>query len=263
MLNKILVTSGVVLLIACGPSPEEKRQEVERVAAVTCAIMSETRNMDASVRVEKMNEAREKIGGQPYLRGDDVIKEAFEHGLCQELVLNETFDESIEPIRDAIREQRRIVEEQLRVAAEKRAEEKRLKVAKRREADRIAAEKQRIADSKPSVKEEFHPFSKVLRSRTHYQANNDGGKKHGLEERFYEDGRPSSSTNYKDGEIDGLSLEWLGDQVVWRFNWKDGKQHGLSEYFNYKGDFTRAECYDNGKLIRIVYEKITSCADVK
>jgi antitoxin component YwqK of YwqJK toxin-antitoxin module len=264
MLNKILITSGVVLLISCGPSPEEKRQEAERVAAVTCAIMSETRNMDASVRVEKMNEAREKIGGQPYLRGDEVIKEAFEYGLCQELVLNENFDESIQPIRDEKREQIRIVEEQLRVEAEKRAEGRRLKEAKRREEDRKAAEKQRIADSKPSVKEEFHFGTKVLRKRTHYQAKNDGGKKHGLEEQFYDDGRPSSSMNYKDGERDGLELSWFGNRVHWRLNWKDGKKHGLSEYIDYKtGEFESAECYDNGRLIRTVYEKITSCTDVK
>ena len=32
--------------------------------------------------------AREKIGGEPFLRGDDAIKEAFEYGLCEELVLN-------------------------------------------------------------------------------------------------------------------------------------------------------------------------------
>ena len=108
MTNKILIILSLVLLASCGPSAEEKRQveieqqriekeaseklaqeKADRVAAVTCSIMSETRNMDGAVRVEKMNEAREKIGEQPFLRGDDAIKEAFEYGLCQELVLND------------------------------------------------------------------------------------------------------------------------------------------------------------------------------
>ena len=57
-MNKILLILCLVLLTSCSPSQEEK----EKVAAVTCAIMSETRNMDAAVRVEKMNEARDKIG---------------------------------------------------------------------------------------------------------------------------------------------------------------------------------------------------------
>jgi len=91
-MNKLILILGSVLIISgCGPSQEER----EKVAAVTCSIMGETRNMDAAVRVEKMNEARDKIGGEPFLRGDDAIKEALEFGLCQELVLNEIYDESL------------------------------------------------------------------------------------------------------------------------------------------------------------------------
>ena len=43
--------------------------------------MSETRNMDAAIRVREMNEARVKIGGEPFLKGDDAIKESFETAL--------------------------------------------------------------------------------------------------------------------------------------------------------------------------------------
>ena len=140
---RLLAIPWLVLLASCGPSQEEK----ENVALITCSIMSETRNMDAAVRVREMNEAREKIGGEPFLRGDDAIKEAFEWGLCQELVLNETYDESLQTLKDT-----------------------------KRERERIAAEKQRIADSKPSVKEEFYSNGKLWR-RTNYQSKNDGGKK--------------------------------------------------------------------------------------
>ena len=73
-MNKILIILSLVLLASCGLSQEEKTN----IAAVTCSIMGETRNIDAAVRVEKMNDAREKIGGEPFLRGDDAIQEAFE-----------------------------------------------------------------------------------------------------------------------------------------------------------------------------------------
>ena len=69
-MKNYLVIFLTLTLIACGPSQEEK----EKIAAVSCAVMSETRNMDAAIRVEKINEARDKIGGEPFLRGDDAIK---------------------------------------------------------------------------------------------------------------------------------------------------------------------------------------------
>ena len=72
-MNKTLIILSLVLLASCGPSQKDKN-----IAAVTCSIMSETRNMDAAVRVREMNDAREKIGGEPFLRGDDAIQEAFE-----------------------------------------------------------------------------------------------------------------------------------------------------------------------------------------
>ena len=50
--------------------------------------MGETRNMDGAVRVRAMNDAREKIGGEAFLSGDDKIKESFELGLCETLVVD-------------------------------------------------------------------------------------------------------------------------------------------------------------------------------
>ena len=41
-----------LLLTGCGQSQDEK----EKIASVSCAIMSESRNMDASIRVEKIND---------------------------------------------------------------------------------------------------------------------------------------------------------------------------------------------------------------
>ena len=256
-MNKILIILSLVLLTSCGPSAEEKRQvEMEqqrieqeaseklaqekayRIAAVTCSIMSETRNMDAAIRVEKMNDAREKISGEPFLRGDDAIQEAFEWGLCQELVLNESYDETLQPLKDAKRERERVAAEKLaeenrisaekraeeqRIAAEKRAEEQRIAREKRAEENRIAEEKQRIADSKPTVKEEFHSNGK-LRSRTMYQSKNDGGKPYGLSESYLKNG-----------------------QLRIKGNHKDGKRDGLWEWYHENGKLMQKECYKNGR----------------
>tara|TARA_B100000949_G_C13983258_1_gene326067 strand:- start:253 stop:546 length:294 start_codon:yes stop_codon:yes gene_type:complete len=70
--------------------------------------MAETKNMDGAVRVEKMNEAREKIGAESFLSGDEVIKEALAFGLCQELVLNQPYDERLQELKDAKDERERI-----------------------------------------------------------------------------------------------------------------------------------------------------------
>ena len=59
-MKNYLVLFLTLTLIACGPSQGEK----EKIAAVYCAAMSETRDVDAAIRVEKINETRDKIGGE-------------------------------------------------------------------------------------------------------------------------------------------------------------------------------------------------------
>ncbi len=58
-MNKILIILSFVLLAACGSSQKDKN-----IAAVTRSFMPETYNKDAAVRVQKMNDAREKEGGE-------------------------------------------------------------------------------------------------------------------------------------------------------------------------------------------------------
>ena len=229
---RILFVLSLFVLASCGPSTEEKIN----IAAVTCSIMGETRNMDAAVRVEKMNDAREKIGGESFLRGDDTIKESFEWGLCQELVLNENYGESLQILKDAKRERERI-------AAEKRAEE-----------NRIAAEKQRIADSKPTVKEEFYSGGE-LESRVNYQPKSDGGKKHGLHELFYESGQLRTKENFKDGKLDGLSeMYHENGQLMTKGKFKDGEFDGLFVIRNFENGQLESEiCYKNGQETDMSY----------
>jgi hypothetical protein len=96
MKNTLALVLMVFGIVGCSMPQDEK----ENIAAVTCSIMSETRNMDAAIRVEKMNDARDKIDGEPFLRGDAAIKEAFDWELCQELVLNEDYDERLQSLKE-------------------------------------------------------------------------------------------------------------------------------------------------------------------
>ena len=289
-MKKILFILGFVLLTSCGPSQEEKqaaemeRQRVEkqaseklakekanRTAAVTCAIMGESREMDGAVRVREINEARDKIGGEPFLMGDDVIKQAFEYGLCQTLILSgyleylqflteamqerriaaETLAEEERIAAEKRSEERRIVAEkraeEQRIASEKRAEEQRIAAEKRAEEQRIAAEKQRIADSKLTVKEPFHPNGK-LKSRTNFQSVADGGKEHGIEEKYYENGQLNYKRSYKDGKLHGLDERYYKNgQLNMKSTYKDGKQDGLYEEYHENGQLSFRSNWSDGE----------------
>jgi hypothetical protein len=71
-------------LVSCGPSEKERME----IATITCNIISESRNMDGAMRIKEVNIAREKLGEDPFLGKDDVIKDAVKFGLCELLVLN-------------------------------------------------------------------------------------------------------------------------------------------------------------------------------
>ncbi len=59
------------------------QEKANRIAAVTCSIMGATRNMDSALRIKETNAARAEIGEDPFLDGDEAIKESFEYGLCE------------------------------------------------------------------------------------------------------------------------------------------------------------------------------------
>jgi antitoxin component YwqK of YwqJK toxin-antitoxin module len=275
-MKNLLIVICTFLVCSCGQSQEEK----EKIAAVACSIMGETRNMDSAIRVREMNDAREKIGGEPFLRGDSTIQEAFKWGLCLELVLNENYDETLQPLKDAKREKERIAAEKQRIAAEKRAEERRIAAEKRAEEKRIAAEKraeekriaaekraeeeriaaekraeerriaadkQRIADSKPTVKEEFHSNGK-LKSRTNFQPKSDGGKKHGLSETYQETGEIRRKWFYKNGNRHGLQEQYFKNGQVWiASNFVDGLKEGIEEWFHSNGKVSDTGNWKDGK----------------
>ena len=81
----------ITLLLASISSLVFAQANQDREAAVACAIMMESRNMDSSFRVQKVNEVREKINAPPYLEGDRYIKKSIEYGneFCISLVKGE------------------------------------------------------------------------------------------------------------------------------------------------------------------------------
>ena len=60
----------------------------ERVAPVTCAVISETTLDQSAYRVKEVNEARSKLNLEPYLEGDDEILLSIKLKLCNLLIMD-------------------------------------------------------------------------------------------------------------------------------------------------------------------------------
>ena len=242
----VLVT---MVLFGCGMSSEER----QKIAAVSCSIMSETRNMDAAIRVREINAAREKLGEPPYLHGDRGITESFEYGLCSSLVLNDpAYYPTLEKLQKIEAEERRQRLEIQRIAAAEREEKERLAREKREKKERLAREKrereEQIAAATPTVKEEFYPNGQ-LKMRAHYQSKNDGGKKHGSYKSWFENGKPWTEGTYKNGEWDGVKKGWWRNgQLQIESNYKNGQLDGLMRYWHEDGQLGSERSYKDGKL---------------
>jgi antitoxin component YwqK of YwqJK toxin-antitoxin module len=212
-MKKTVIIISLVLLAACGLSRDEK----QNIAINACSIMGETKKSEAIFRLQTMSDAREKIGGETYIRGDDAIIEAFELGLCQQLVMNEDY----EWYRNVARNELRKREEQ-----------------------------QRIADSKPTVKEEFFSNGQ-LKSRTNYQPKSDGGKYDGDRELFHENGQLKYRGKYKNGKMVGLHEHYYENgQLKKETNYtKDGKEDGLQQTYYASGEAEGGGNYKDGKMV--------------
>ena len=166
--NYILATLSIVLLFACGPSPEkiaeqERLTEEARIlelkrrsdlAIVTCNLMGESRDADAAIRIKEINSARERLGEDFYIGTDAGIRESLVYGLCKELVLNDpdytvVLKEEKEKARIAREElferletQAKEEKEKARIDRERKAEEERIAKEKKAEEERIRKEKE-------------------------------------------------------------------------------------------------------------------------
>jgi len=120
---KLLIT----FLLLLSPIVSADSEVSERVASVTCAVISETTLNQSAYRVKEVNEARSKLNLDPYLQGDAEILLSIKYGLCNLLIMD--FDEykkksdifvlAEETERKIKQEERRKVAERRRKAAEK------------------------------------------------------------------------------------------------------------------------------------------------
>ena len=224
-MKKLPALLVIFVIASCGMSDADK----EEIAIITCNVMGESRNMDAAMRIKELNAAREKIGEERFLLTDAVIKESMKYSLCKDLVLNDSYDEKLNNLKA--------------IEAEQKLAEAKIKAEKQR----IAAEKQKIADSKPTIKKEYYPSGELKRI-VRYQAKNDGGLKHGLEEMFYKTGELSRTSNNINGKEQGLRyVYYRNGQIMYRIDYKDGQQDGWYERFYENGEAVDKVCYQNGR----------------
>ena len=125
-MKQIVTIALTFILIGCGPSDAEKQQ----IAALTCSIMGESKKMNRAFRIKEINVAREKLGEDPFLDGDEAIKEAFKYGLCEQLVQNDP------TLRASIRETDERIAKNKALAAEELAAK--LKIERKEKEDRIS-----------------------------------------------------------------------------------------------------------------------------
>jgi hypothetical protein len=85
-MRNLILTVIPVILLSCGISDKERME----IATITCNILSESKNIDAVLRIQEVNKARELLGEERFLEKDTLIKEAFFYDLCKELVLNDS-----------------------------------------------------------------------------------------------------------------------------------------------------------------------------
>jgi outer membrane biosynthesis protein TonB len=97
----------------------------ERVAPVTCAVISETALDQSAYRVKEVNEARSKLNLDPYLEGDAEILLSIKYDLCILLIMD--FEEYKKESKILVLADKQAIERK-RKLAEKALEELRRKL---------------------------------------------------------------------------------------------------------------------------------------
>ena len=146
MIRTTLIFITLLGLVACGPT----EKEIQDTIKVTCNIVSVSETIATPFRIKAVNEAREKIKGEPFLGSEADIFDASRFGLCEQLVVDDPqfsllLEEKRKIEKEVLAEQKRIEEEKkveaAKIAAEKKAAEKRIAAEKKAEEQRVAAEK--------------------------------------------------------------------------------------------------------------------------
>ena len=113
----------------------------ERVASITCAVISETTLNQSAYRVKEVNEARSKLNLDPYLEGDDEILQAIKLNLCNLLIMD--YDEYKKESELLIRAEEKEIERKYEEQRKKREEERKKMEEERQRKKKQLEERQR------------------------------------------------------------------------------------------------------------------------
>jgi antitoxin component YwqK of YwqJK toxin-antitoxin module len=94
----------------------------------------------------------------------------------------------------------------------------------------------------------LNPGAQQLFGRQLYKWNFVNGKKHGLQETWYDNGQQTCKWNFVNGRKNGLQEVWYknGKQMC-KWNYVNGQQHGLQETWYDNGREEYEENYVNGR----------------
>ena len=122
----------------------------ERVATVTCAVISETALDQSAYRVKEVNEARSKLNLDPYLEGDAEILLSIKYDLCILLIMD--FEEYKKESKILVLADKQAIERK-RKLAEKALEELRRKLeAKEKVKAKAKAKAKELTDEEEKSK---------------------------------------------------------------------------------------------------------------
>jgi antitoxin component YwqK of YwqJK toxin-antitoxin module len=83
------------------------------------------------------------------------------------------------------------------------------------------------------TKETYFLETKIIKRRINYK----NGKKDGLYEEWYPDGKLETRYSYKNEKMDGLYEYWYMDGKLWiKCNYKNGEHKGLYQLWSMYGD---------------------------
>jgi len=95
------------------------------------------------------------------------------------------------------------------------------------------------------IKETYYRKTKILKTLVTYK----NGKKNGIYEKYYINGKLAIRKNYKNGIENGLYESWYDNgQLTIRCNYKNGKRDSIWEEWNEDGQLIDRSNYKNGIL---------------
>jgi hypothetical protein len=252
----LIIIAAILNIFAAGLSASGMSEEKKtRIAQVACAEIKETRGMDGALRVRRVNEARELIGGEVFLEGDEEIVRSVRWGECELLILDFWAYQTT-------------VNEYERIAAEKRAEEERIAAEKRAEdRKRYESYANNILNSKSAEEMKGHCEDYIGKKDGLNRSGSNlditvssevgfdcyvykDGKREGFKRKWHENGQLREERNYVNGELEGLWREWdENGQLRSESNYVNGKLEGLWREWDENGQLRRESCYSKNGTV--------------